>query len=148
MSKSIFEIRGIDELRAKIKALPDKVKKKEIIKILRQSAKSTVAQGRLEAPKSKKPHSLKGGKLIMPGNLMKSIKVKVMTKARQPMIVVGPRSRGKYDGFYGRQFVIPGHGKTPPNPFMERAKNKTEGRVSADAVAKTEKYIQKQIDRL
>ncbi len=171
MSKGIYEITGFKELQAKIKLLPDKVKVKEMRKILRISAKPTVDAAREQAPESKKSHSIRGGKRFEPGNLKKSIKVAVMGKARSPMVVVGPRSKGKYDGFYGRQFVIEGHnlyragfrrnkkgnrtfnaggsvGKVAANPFMERAMNKTKGRVADYAVAKTEKYIQKQISKL
>ena len=158
MNKSIYEIEGFDELQRKIKSLPDKVKKKEVNKILRKAAKSTVDAARAFAPKRTQ-------------NLSKSIKVATMTRAKVPMVVVGPRSKGKYDGWYGRQFVIPGHniykagfsrnrkgnkkyndanaaGKVAANPFMEKAFNATGGLVSQKAVASTEKYIQKQIDRL
>ena len=150
MSKSIYEIQGFDELQNKIKRLPDKVKKREMIKILRASAKSTVAAARDEAPKSKKAHWIRGKK-IQPGNLKKSIKVAVLRRSRNPNIVVGPRSSGKFDGFYGRQFIIKGTtGKSAikANPFMERAQRRTEGKVTIETVSKTEKYIQKQIDRL
>lgn len=171
MSKPIFEIKGMDELQRKIKQLPDKAKKREVIKILRKSAQSTVKQARKEAPKSKKPHYLKGGKKIMPGNLQKSIGVQVARKAKNPMIVVRPKSSGKYDGFYGRAFVIFGHNiyragfkrnrrgnkrfnatgarsSVRPNQFMNRAYAKTEGKVSKEALASTEKYIQKLINKL
>lgn len=171
MSKSIVEIKGFDELVRKIKTLPDKAKRKEVIKILRKSAQTTVKVARQEAPKSDKRHTLKGGKEIQPGNTRKSIGVQVARKAKNPMIVVRPKSSGKHDGFYARAFVIFGHnvyrtgfkrnrrgnrkfnsrGKKssiPANPFMNRAKQKTEGRVGKEALASTEKYIQKLIDRL
>ena len=167
MSKSIVEIKGFDELVRKIKTLPDKAKKREVLKILRKSAQTTVKVARQEAPKSDRPHVLKGGKKILPGNLRRSIGAKVARRAKNPMIVVRPRSTGKNDGFYGRLFVIPGHntrrggfrksrrrsrkrgsiGKksVPSNPFMNRAYTKTEGKVSKEALASTEKYIQKLI---
>ncbi len=171
MSKPIFEIKGFDELTKKIKKLPDRAKKREVIKILRRSAQTTVKAARQEAPKSEKVHTLKGGKEIQPGNTKKSIGVQVARKAKNPMIVVRPRSTGQYDGFYARAFVIFGHNiyragfrrnrrgnrrlnnrgaksRIPANPFMNRAKQKTEGKVSKEALASTEKYIQKLIDRL
>lgn len=170
MDKLITEIQGFDTLREKIKRLPDKVKRREVLKILRRSARSTVKVARMEAPKSDKPHNSRGKK-IQPGNLRKSIRAASMRRSRVPMVVVGPRSSGKYDGWYGRQFVIPGHNiyragfkrnrkgnqaanaagavsRVPANPFMDRAQAITKGKVTADAVAGTEKYIQRQIDRL
>ena len=154
MSRSIVEVQGFDELRQKIKNLPDKVKKKQIQKILRVAAKSTVTETRLQAPVSSKAHTFRGGRIFEPGNLKKSIRVKVMTRARVPMVIVGPTSQGKkYDGFYGRQFVIPGHrtrsgGLVKPNDFMKRGHDKTAGKVTDQALRATEKYIQKQIDKL
>lgn len=154
MSKSLVQLEGFDELKKKIKRLPDKVKRKEVQKILRVSAKSTVTAARAEAPISKKAHTFRGGRVYQPGNLKKSIRTKVMTRARVPMVIVGPTSTGKkYDGFYGRSFVIPGHrtrsgGLVKPNPFMQRGHDKTAGLVTGKAVRATEKYIQKQINKL
>ncbi|MDH7444675.1 hypothetical protein [Aquimarina sp. 2201CG14-23] len=171
MNKRIFEIKGFGELTAKIKKLPDKAKRKEVLKILRKSARSTVKEARNQAPKSKKTHVLKGGKKVDPGNTRKSIGIQVARRARNPMIVVRPKSSGRYDGFYARAFVIFGHniyrvgfkrnrrgnsrfnskgatGRIPANKFMNRAKDKTEGKVSREALVSTEKYIQKLIDRL
>lgn len=153
MNNIITEVQGFDVLKRKIKQLPDKAKKREVVKILRRSARPTVQAARTEAPKSARPHFLKGGKLIEPGNLRKSIRVAVLRKSRVPMLVVGPRSSGKYDGFYGRQFVIPGHkttggGRVPADPFMDRARKKSAGPASAKALAGMEKYVQKLIDKL
>ena len=85
------------------------------------------------------------------------------------MGIVGPRSSGKYDGWYVRQFVIPGHNiyktgfkrkhkaganeagvksKVAPNYFMDKTLQITQGRVSASAIPSMEKFIQKQINKL
>jgi len=166
VDKLITEITGFDELQKQIKRLPDKIKRREILKILRRSARSTIQASRQEAPQSNRK-----GKSTPVGNLKKSIKAATMRRSSVPMIVVGPRSSGKYDGWYGRLFVIPGHniyrggfrrsrkgnrkfndanraGVVPPNPFMERGFARTGGRVAKTAVKSTERYIQKQIDRL
>lgn len=82
MSKSIVEIKGFDELVRKIKTLPDKAKRKEIIKILRRSAQTTVKVARQEAPKSDKRHTLKGGKEIQPGILESLLGFKLLVKQR------------------------------------------------------------------
>lgn len=153
MSKSLVQIEGFDKLERKIKSLSnDKVKRKEVLKILGQVANSTVSVARAEAPKSKKPHSISGKnratRVFQPGNLKKSIGKRVMRRARNPMLVVRARSTKKYDGFYGRQFVIKGTKKQKANPFMARAYQKTKGGVTRESEQKMARYIQKQIDRL
>lgn len=154
MSKQLWELEGFDELQRKLKKLPDKIKRREVVKILRRAARDTVKEARSQAPKSKKAHVFRGGKRFEPGNLRKSIGVQVARKSRNPMIFVKPRSSGKYDGFYGRAFVIPGHktrGKgrrVPADPFMNRAQEKTQGKVSSESVKGVEDYLKKQIDRL
>lgn len=139
MAKDLVEITGFTELQAKIKKLgDDKAKRKPMIAILRKSAKSTIDKARSLAPKDTE-------------NLSKSIKFQVMRRAAVPMGIVGPRSTGKYDGWYGRQFVIPGYAGTKrvsPNYFMNKAQQQTQGKVIGKAIAQTEKYIQKQIDKL
>lgn len=170
MSRLEIQVKGFDVLTNKIKRLPDKAKRREVLKILRRSARPTVQAARQEAPESDREHTIRG-KVIQPGNLKKSIRPAAMRRSRVPMLVVGPRSSGKYDGFYGRSFVIPGHNlyragfkrnrkgnasanaagassKVPPNPFMDRAQKRTEGPVSKKALKGMERYVQKLIDKL
>lgn len=139
MAKALVEITGFAELQSKIKTLSDdKSKRKAMLSILRKSAKSTIDAARGFAPKDTE-------------NLSKSIKFQVMRRAAVPMGIVGPRSTGKYDGWYGRQFVIPGYAgtkKVDPNLFMNKAQAQTQNKVVGKAVAQTEKYIQKLINKL
>lgn len=159
MSKELVEITGFRELQAKIKKLGnDKDKRRTMLKILRKSAKSTIDAARRLSPKDTKVGS-------------KSIKFQVMRRAAVPMGIVGPRSTGKYDGWYMRQFVIPGHNiykggfkrnrrgnkkanalgaksKVPANFFMNKAQDATRGKVIGKAVPQTEKYFQKLINQL
>lgn len=171
MSKPLFEVKGFKELRRKLERFPDKVKKREVVKILRRAARDTVQEARRQAPQSDKPHVLKDGKVIQPGNTKKSIKFQTLRRSKNPGGIVGPRSLGKNDGFYARQFVIPGHnlyrkgfkrnrrgnrkrnssgsrGRVPANPFMLRAYNVTKGRVSAASEKGVSDYIAKQLTRL
>lgn len=157
MAKSLIEIEGFDRLQAQIQKLDDKVKRREVLKILGQVANPTVKAARTQAPKSKKPHVQSGKrtyKVIQPGNLKKSIG-KITGKRGKAkvnaILYVGPRSKGrKNDGWYGA-FV---HGGTKfskektPNPFMNRAYNQTKGKVTADAEQKVKQYLDKQIARL
>lgn len=178
MAKQLIEIEGFNELQAKIKALPDKVKRQEVLKILGQVANPTVAAARSEAPISKKPHVQAGKrthKVIKPGNLKRSIG-KIRGKKGQArvnaVLYVGPRARGSNDGWYGgivegghnvynkgfkrksrksgssKRYAAKAIGFVKPNPFMERAYSRTKGTVTKDAEVKVAKYIQKQIDRL
>jgi len=157
MPKSIFEIEGFDRLQAKIKKLgSDKDKRKPMLAILRKSARSTINAAKALSPKDT-------------GVGARSIKFQVLRRSRIPMGIVGPRSLGKYDGWYVRQFVIPGHNiyrtgfkrkhrkgandkaaisKVAPNFFMNRAQQQTQGLVIGKAIPQTEKFIQKQIDKL
>lgn len=155
MGKSLVEIKGFPELQRKLKQLGnDKIKKREMLKVLRQVAKPTVKAARNQAPISSKPHVQAGKrtyKIIEPGNLKKSIgniTGKRGLGKQNAVLYVGPRSKGKkYDGWYGA-FVHGGTKKITANPFMDRAFNQTKGQVTADAEKKVAVYIQKQINRL
>lgn len=155
MSKGLFEISGFEELQQQLKKLPDKVKKREVVKLLGQAANPTVKAAKRLAPQSKKEHTISGKtrakKTFQSGNLKKSIGKKTMTRAKNPKIVIRANSRKAADGFYGRQFLLRGTKKgnrLQSNPFMDEAYQQTGGRVTADAEKKIEKYIQKQINRL
>lgn len=174
MSKSIVEITGFEELRQKISRLAnDKDKRKEILSILRAVATPTVKAARQYAPQSKAPHKVRGGKIIQPGNLKKSIGKITGRKGRSrinPTIYVGPRTRGKYDGYYGA-WVAEGHNiyrtgfkrnrsgnakanargaksRTQPNPYMDKAYAATNGKVTKDAEKRVTRFIQRRINRL
>ena len=154
MSKDFIEITGFDELSKKIKSLAnDKIKRKEVEKILGQVANSTVKVAKQLTPVSKRPHvqkrkGQKFGTIITPGTGRKSIGKKTMRRSKNPMVYVSPRSTRKNDGWYLRQFVLKGTKYIKSNPFMDKAYSITKGRVSADSEKKMQKYIQKQIDKL
>jgi HK97 gp10 family phage protein len=153
VSRALIEISGFEELERKIKSLPDKVKRREITKILGQVANSTVSAAKNLAPVAKKPHIQKSkrqrfGTVITPGSGRKSIGKTVMRRARNPLVYVSPKKMAGVDGWYLRQFVIPGTKHIKSNPFLDRAYEQTQGKVSAEAETKVAKYIQKQIDRL
>ena len=157
MAKALFEIKGFNELQQKLKKLGnDKDKRRIVLAILRKSARSTIVAAKALSPKRTRVGE-------------KSIKFTVMRRAKNPMGVVGPSSVGKYDGWYLRQFVIPGHNiyktgfkrkhkaganekgvksKVAPNYFMDKAKSLTQGRVADVAVPSMEKFIQRKIDQL
>ncbi len=161
--KSIIQVEGFDRLQQKIKQLPDKVKKREVLKILGQAANPTLKAVQKLAPVGSGFIEVRGKRYkrgkrqvrktvvqdqYTPGIGKKSISKKNMTRAKNPMLYISPRSRKKADGFYLRQFVSPGTKHQKPNDFMERAFNSTKGRVTAESEQKIVKYIEKQITRL
>lgn len=154
MTKPLIEISGFKELEKKIKSLAnDKVKNREVVKILNQVANPTVKAAKNLAPVSRKYHVQKRkgqrfGTVISPGTGRRSIGKKTMRKAKNPMVIVSPRSTRRADGWYLRQFVIRGTKKIKSNPFIDKAYEQTKGGVTKDAEQKVSKYIQKQIDRL
>lgn len=152
MSKSLVEVEGYDTLLRKVRQLGnDKVKRREMLKILRQASKGTVRAGRAQAPVSSKQHVISGSRarrVINPGQLRKSIG-NITGKAKDKAVIyVGPRTKGKrYDGFYGA-FVHGGTKNITADPFMDRAYQQTKGQVTAETEKSVARYIQKQIDRL
>lgn len=157
MSRLSVHIEGMDRLQAKIKQLPEKVKKRETLRLLRIVAKPTVAAARAQAPVGKRPHkrySRRTGAVLgeyQPGNLRKSIgniTGKRGSAKINAVLYVGPRSKGrKYDGYYGAM-VHYGTVDQRANPFMRRAFVQTQGGVTKEAGARMTRLIQKNIDRL
>ncbi len=163
MSNEItIRVEGIDKLTGLIKKLPDRVKKSKVNQLLGQAANPLLIMMRSLTPvssgiKKNKSGSYKikrrqVGKTIIasdytPGYGKKTIAKAVLRKSKNPLIAVGPRSRKGKDGYYLRQWVIPGTKNFKGNEFVERAQKATEGVVSKNAVTKLEKYIQKQIDK-
>ena len=176
MSKPFIEVEGFSELIGKIKLLADdKSKKQEVLKVLRQVASATVSVAKANAPVSRKPHLVSGKrtkKVIQPGSLKKSIGT-ITGKSNNPTILVGPRAKGSFDGWYGN-FVEVGHNiyaktfkrkrsasakaklsnnagakkRTKASLFMARSYEQTKGQVTAEAEKRFAAYIQKQINRL
>lgn len=153
MNKPLFEIKGFNQLEAKLKKIgDDKTKRKAVTQILGQLANPTVKIAKQLSPVSKKAHVQKRkgqrfGTVISPGTGKKSIGKKTMRRAKNPLVIVSPRSTRRNDGWYLRQFVIRGTRYQKSQPFIDKAYSQTEGRVTAEAERKMEKYIQKQIDK-
>lgn len=172
MANELIEITGFVELQRKIQQLAnDKQKKREIISVLRQVAMGTVKVAKSEVPVSKRSHKARG-KIINPGNLKKSIGVIVGKKGdakENPTVYVGPRAKGANDGWYGHFVEYPVNiyrkgfkrkRKKGANadaaiaqrmrftPFMQRAYQKTGGKVTEESRQRVTAFIQKKIDKL
>lgn len=167
MSSLRVDVLGFDDLVRKIKLLADdKSKRREMLILLRQIAKPTLAAAKTLVPVSKKPHKLRG-QTIQPGNLKKTLG-NITSKSANPTILVGPRAKGNNKGWYGA-FVHDGvniynkgykrkhkkganaagaKGSTTANPYLTNAYEQTKGTVTADAEEKFAKFIQRRIDKL
>lgn len=168
MSKNLVEIEGFEELEAKLKKLGnDKDKIKQVRQLLGQLANPTVKAAQRLAPKDKgifvrgKRYSRvkrQVRKTVVQQNYTtgfaeKSIGKKMLTKARNPMLVVRSKDisiggKKKYGGFYVRQFLIRGTKYIKANPFMDKAHMQTQGLVTKDAEKRMSRYIQRKIDKL
>ena len=168
MSKSLVEIKGFAELEAKIKSLSnDKIKNREVRKILGQVANPTVKaakdlvplntgirlRGKIYARGKRQVRNVVVQQQYTTGWGKKSIGKKMLTKAANPMLVVRARDialdgKKKYGGWYLKSILFRGTKNIKSNPIMDKAYQQTKGQVSADAEVKVAKYIQKQIDRL
>lgn len=136
-TKNIFEIEGFDKFLREVEKLPDRMKRNELLKVLRRSSKPTIQA----AKRNIHSRSNRLGKSI--GN--------ITGKNREyPNVMVGPRVKGKNEGFHGH-LVEFGHGgphPAPANPFMRPAYDETKNRVSDDLAKKISAYLEKQANKL
>lgn len=167
MSDLGIEVTGFEELKRKIILLSnDKDKRREILLILRQVAKPTLAAAKSIVPKSKRPHKLRG-ETIQPGNLQKSLGY-INGKSSNPTVLVGPKVKGGNKGWYGA-FVHDGvnvynkgykrkrtkgannhaaKSRTVANPYLTKAYEQTKSGATADVERKMSAFIQRRIDKL
>jgi len=155
MGKELIEITGFKELQHKLRQLPDKVKKKHLIPVLKKAAHPYVQTGQKSdiVPKSARKHTVSGKrtkKTIEPGNLRKSIGTIVGRKGQakvNPTVYVGPRAKGRHDGWYGH-FVDAGTRKgISPVRYMRRIYESQSG-IDDKTAKMVARVIQKQIDKL
>jgi len=96
-----FDIQGFEKLAKDIRVFADdKVKRKEILAVLRRQMKPILNAVKANTPVADKPIEYRG-KTYAVGNLKKSIATKT-AKSKQPTVLTGPRQgkKVKYDGFY------------------------------------------------
>lgn len=168
MSSFNVEVTGFDALVNEIKKLADdKTKRKESLMILRQIAKPTLEAAKREVPVSKRVHVARGER-ISPGNLKKSLGAITGKNKENPTILVGPRVKGSQKGWYGhmvhdgvnvyRRGFKRKHKKgannnaairrTKADPYLTRAYDQTQGKVTAEAEAKFVKFVQRRLNKL
>ena len=98
-----FKIQGIEGVQNEIKKLNnDRMKRQEILKILRRQMKPTLAGIKAKTPIAKEPIVFRN-KVYAPNNLKNSMAIKTGKSKINPTVLVGPRQGRKaktYDGFY------------------------------------------------
>ncbi len=162
MANDLTKIEGFAELNAKLKQLPDKVKRKEVLKIQKQVAKPIIAAYSKALPIGTRDKK-KNGTTYPKGSLSKSVKAVAVPAGKvggNPSIVIRPGKKGKHDGFYKFMVVRKGQvlgstkrgSRVGPNTVVDKARDQALSSVGATAekavADKTAIYIQKQINKL
>lgn len=153
--KQEFKIYGIEVVANEIKSLgDDKIKRREILKILRRQAKPMKEAMKQNAPESDNVIIVRDD-LYYPGNLKKSIAIKTSPSKKYPNVLVGARygaGAKKHDGFYAF-WVDLGIGKHEANPtggknFIQKTFAKTGESTYKHASSQLKKYIDKKAKKL
>ncbi len=179
----LIEITGFPEYIRQIQNISDdKRKKGEMIRVLRKVAQGTVKAAKANSPDDLSPYIVKPYRLrdeINPDILRNSIGIIVGKKGNSkenPTVYVGPKTKGKYNGFfahwveYGVNVYPRGYRrnrtgragkaqaqaqnnraakyKKPGAHFMQRTYNQTQGQVTSEAVRSVTNYIQKRLNAL
>jgi len=142
-----LSVEGMDKVISQIISISnDRMKRGEILKILRRQAKPILAAVKSNTPVADGPIVGRNGKVYEAGNLKKSMAIKTSPLKNYPNVLVGPRkgARAVNDGFYAF-FIQEGVYGIPKNDFiMDAARpllNSTEKTMSVEL----EKYINKKI---
>ena len=145
-----FKIEGIEAVQREIESLSDdKMKRREILKILRRQTKPILSAVQANTPEADKVGIFKGVKYD-PGNLRRSMAIKTGRSKEYPNVLVGPRQGKKaknYDGFYA-WWIQYGTIYKKPNDFIWKAAAPLLDSVHTTASAETKKYIEKKIRTL
>lgn len=138
MANLTVKVEGLSELGARMKQVGDDMKFKFARSSTYAGAKLIQAAAIAAAPQSSKPHRLRNGQVVEPGNLKRNI---VVIRARQPSgnlteeyFVGVRRGSGKpgKDAYYAG-FVEFGTVKSTPKPFLGPALHSA-GQPAIDAV--------------
>lgn len=161
MKLDVTQIEGFEELNRKLKTLPDRVTRREVLKLQRRLAKPIIQKYSGNLPEGNIDKK-RFGTTYPGGTLKKSVKidtVPIRASGGNPAIAIRPGKKGKWDAWY-RFMVIP-KGSSPgsvnrgsragKNTVIDKARDKTILEMSTipkKYIEETAKYIQKQINRL
>ena len=149
MSKD-FQIQGMEGVINEIKLLSDdRMKRLEILKILRRQMKPILAAVRANTPIATKIIKGRNGKVYEPENLKKSFAIKTSPIKKYPNVLMGPRkgNNAKYDGFYAF-WIEYGAYDIPETNFISNAAEPLMPSVNTTMSNELEKYIYKKAETL
>ena len=149
---STVTIEGMDGVIGEIKALTnDRMKRLEIIKILRQQVKPILSAVKAKTPVADEDIKFRK-RIYHPENLKKSMAIKTSPMKKYPNVLVGPRkgSDKTNDGFYSFfiQYGYLWNYRIPANDFIGDAAGPLLGSVSTTMSVQLEKYIYKKAQTL
>jgi len=158
------KIEGIADVSRQITSLvDDKMKRSEILKILRRQVKPLLREVKNQTPVAQKILQVRDRKYSI-GNLRDSMKIKTSKMKHYPNVLVGPKMGGKKnketgradgDGFYA--FFIQygyagtrhsGANKIPARDFIYDAFKKVGASVERNTSKDLERYINRKIKKL
>jgi hypothetical protein len=151
-----FDIKGFNQVALEIKSLSDdKVKRSELLKILRRQMKPVLEKMRQNAPNQRTKEIRVGDTIYPPQELKNSLAIKTSPLKHIARVLVGPRyGRGakKHDGFYAF-WIEYGVGKHINNPtgkknFIQKTYNEMSDKIYTQASAELTKYIQRKVKKL
>lgn len=150
-----FKIEGIEGITREIKSLSDdRVKRREILKILRRQCKPVLNSLKQNTPVAETAIKIRGV-TYSPGNLKKAMAIKTSPSKLYPNVLVGPRyGKGakSYDGFYA-WWIEFGKGTHENNPtggrnFIQKTWNQSKDSLFNDTSKELKTYIDKQSKKL
>ena len=151
-----FDIQGFDHVALEIESLSDdKMKRSEILKILRRQMKPVLAKMRQNAPNQRTKEIKVGDTIYPPQEFKNSLAIKTSPLKNYPNVLVGPRYGGgakKHDGFYAF-WIEYGVGKHINNPtgkknFIQKTYSETSNKMYNQASKELEKYIKRKAKKL
>tara|TARA_R110000751_G_scaffold77905_3_gene157050 strand:- start:180 stop:641 length:462 start_codon:yes stop_codon:yes gene_type:complete len=144
-----IKIEGIEELTKQIMNLSDdKMKRRELLKILRRQAKPLLASIKSKAPVADKPITVKGI-TYKPENLKKSFVTKTGKSKQYPHVVVKPDSgkTAKYDGWY-IHFLAYGTNHIQGDDFIKKGADEKLPTISVTASEELRRYVVKKTKQI
>ena len=150
-----YDIEGFEGVALEIQSLDDKMKRREILKILRRQMQPVVDKMKQNAPNQRTKTINVRGTDYPPQELKNSIKVKTSPSKKYPNVLVGPqygKGARKFDGFYA-WWIEYGVGKHIANPtgkknFIQKTYSETSDKIYTQASEKLKKYIQRKAKKL
>lgn len=142
----------LKEFEKMMKGLNEKMRRRKLLQIIRSVAGPAEKAARQEVAMIEREAWVRE-KRITTGNLEGSIGRFAGKSKEYPNVMVGARAKGSYKGWHGH-LVHDGtknrrtkkgisRGAAKPDPFMQRAFDKTRNQVRADFEKQVAKYIEK-----